>query len=67
MAELLLEHGADVNIRASLWKQLHPGYGDDPGHEYRDVTALSWGRRFHGPLFVNRRALELIEVAGGVE
>jgi ankyrin repeat protein len=67
MAELLLEHGADVNIRASLWKQLHPGYGDDPGHEYRDVTALSWGRRFHGPLFVNRRALELIEVAGGIE
>jgi len=36
--ELLLEHGADPNARASLRKQLHPGYApkyDINVHEYR--------------------------------
>jgi hypothetical protein len=66
-AELLLEHGADVNVRASLWKQLHPGHGDSTRHEYRDVTALSWGRRFHAPIFVSAPALRMIEDAGGIE
>jgi hypothetical protein len=65
--ELLLERGADPNIRASLWKQLHPGHGDTARHEYRDVTALSWGRRFHAPIFVSEPAMRLIERAGGVE
>ncbi len=64
---LLLARGADPNIRGSIWKRLHPGYGDDPGHGYRDVTALSWGRRCHAPLFVSQPALRLIEEAGGVE
>jgi hypothetical protein len=67
---LLLERGADPNIRASLWKQLHPGHAknaDGARHEYRDVTALSWGRRFHDPIFVSEPALRLIEAAGGVE
>jgi ankyrin repeat protein len=67
MAQLFLEHGADPNIRASLSKQLHPGYGDETRHDYHDVTALSWGRRFHWPLFVSRPAMELIETAGGIE
>jgi ankyrin repeat protein len=65
--ELLLERGADPNLRASLWKRLHPGHGDPARHEYRDVTALSWGRRFHAPIFVSEPALRLIERAGGVE
>jgi hypothetical protein len=67
---LLLERGADPNTRASIWKQLHPGHakhGDGMRHEYRDVTALSWGRRFHAPIFVSEPALRLIEAAGGVE
>ena len=65
--ELLLGHGADPNRRASLWKELHPGY-DTPGrYEYRDVTALSWGRRFHAPIFVSAPAMALIEAAGGTE
>jgi hypothetical protein len=67
MTELLLEHGADPNVRASIWKQLHPGYGESARHEYRDVTALSWGRRFHMPIFVSQPAMQLIEAAGGVE
>lgn len=62
---LLLEHGADPNVRASLRKQLHPGYGPDTLHEYRAVTARSWGERFHNPIFVSREALRLIEAHGG--
>ena len=67
LTELLLERGADPNVRASIWKQLHPGHGDTTRHEYRDVTPLSWGRRFHAPIFVSEPALKLIEAAGGVE
>ena len=68
-AKLLLDHGANPNIRASLRKQLHPGYGpehDTSVHEYRDVTALSWGREFHAKVFVSEPAMKLIEEAGGV-
>jgi hypothetical protein len=64
---LLLEHGADPNVRASLRKKLHPGYGEDTLHEYRDVTALSWGRRFHRQKFVSQQALRLIAERGGEE
>jgi len=65
--ELLLERGAEPNVRASLWKRLHPGHGDTARHEYRDVTAISWGRRFHAPIFVSEPAIRLIAAAGGVE
>jgi hypothetical protein len=67
LTELLLERGADPNVRASLWKRLHPGHGDPARHDYRDVTALSWGRRFHAPIFVSEPAMRLIVDAGGVE
>ena len=66
--ELLLEHGADPNVRASIWKRLN--WGHDPTttrHDYRDVTALSYGRRFHDHRFVSEPALRRIEAAGGVE
>lgn len=65
--ELLLNRGADPNVRASLWKRLHPGHGDSTRHDYRDVTALSWGRRFHDPIFVSEPAMQMIADAGGVE
>ncbi|MGH7505421.1 MAG: ankyrin repeat domain-containing protein [Longimicrobiales bacterium] len=65
--ELLLARGASPNIRASIWKRLHPGHGDTTRHDYRDVTALSWGRRFHAPVFVSQPAMRLIEDAGGEE
>ena len=67
MTELLLERGADPNVRASIWKRLHPGHGDTTRHDYRDATALSWGRRFHDKIFVSEPAIRLIEQAGGVE
>lgn len=66
-ARLLLDHGADPNVRASLRKQMHPGYGPDTLREYRNVTPLSWGRRFHFRKIVSERAIRLIEAAGGVE
>jgi hypothetical protein len=64
-ARLLLEHGADPNVRASLRKRLHPGYGLDGLHEYHDVTALSWGERFHAKVFVSVPAMRLITEHGG--
>lgn len=69
--ELLLKHNADPNVSASLRKQLHPGYGPkydiEKMYEYRNVTPLSWGRRFHAKVFVSEPALELIEAHGGRE
>ncbi len=63
-AELLLDHGADPNARASLRKRLR-FIGDELVHEYRDVTPLSWGERFHEQSFVSRKAMRLIARRGG--
>lgn len=63
--QLLLDHGADPNVRASLRKQLHPGYGEETMHEYRDVTPLSWGEQFHRKVFVSEIAMRLIAKRGG--
>jgi hypothetical protein len=63
--QLLLDRGADPNVRASLRKQLHPGYGEDTMHEYRDVTPLSWGEQFHNKIFVSQPAMRLIAERGG--
>jgi len=69
--ELLLGYGADPNVRASLRKRLHPGYGPkydvETTYEYRDITPLSWGRQFHAKVFVSEPAMKLIEEAGGGE
>lgn len=66
--QLLLEHGAEVNVRCSLRKQLHWGYGrDEVMQYYPNVTPLSWGRQFRRKEFVNGAALAVIEAAGGVE
>jgi hypothetical protein len=57
---LLLDRGADPNIRASLRKELHPGY-ERPGlYEYRNVTPLEWGEQFHFKKLINETALEMI-------
>ena len=58
-ARLLLDHGADPNVRASLRKKL-PFTDDERLHEYRDVTPLEWGRRFHDQHFVSRAAMAAI-------
>ncbi len=62
---LLLDRGADPNIRASLRARLEEGHGGGPLREYRDVTALGWGERYDAKIFVSREALRLIEARGG--
>jgi ankyrin repeat protein len=63
--ELFLQHGANPNARASLRKQLNPGYGEETMREYRDVTPLSWGQQFRKKVFVSEPAMELIIASGG--
>ncbi len=67
--QLLLDHGANPNVRASLRKRIHPGYAPrydvEKTYEYRDVTPLGWGRQFHAKDFVSEPALRLIEERGG--
>lgn len=62
---LLLDHGANPNARASLRKQLHPGYEIPGMHEYRSVTPVSWGQQFHFQKLVNQEAIRLIVARGG--
>jgi len=63
--ELFLAKGANPRARASLRKQLHPGYGPPPDamHEFRDVTPVEWGERFQNQTFVSQPALSLIREA----
>ena len=63
-ARLLLDHGADPNVRASLRKRLL-FVKDNSMHEYRDVSPLGWGERFHDQDWVNRAAMRLIAEYGG--
>jgi hypothetical protein len=62
---LLLDRGANPNIRASLRQRLEDGHGGGPLREYRDVTPLSWGERFVDKIFVSRESLRLVEARGG--
>ena len=63
-ARLLLDRGADPNARTSLRKRLR-FVDDESMHEYRDVTPLSWGERFHDQGWVNRASMRLIAERGG--
>lgn len=58
--KLLLDHGADPSVRASLRKRLR-FVEDETEHEYRNLTALEWGERFHDQAWVNREAMRLIK------
>ncbi|MDH3497688.1 MAG: ankyrin repeat domain-containing protein [Gemmatimonadota bacterium] len=66
VARLLLDRGADPNARASLRKRLR-FVDDDATYEYRDVTPLAWGERFHRQEFVSRPAMRLIAERGGTD
>ena len=75
--QLLIARGADPNARASIRMRLGAGHGDTRMREFRDVTPLSWGRRFaknkepsdthREILFVNTAALQVLEAHGGRE
>ena len=62
---LLLDRGADPNVRASLRQRLEEGHGGGPLREYRDVTPLGWGERFVDKIFVSKESMRLIEARGG--
>jgi ankyrin repeat protein len=59
MTRLLLSRGADPNVRVSLRKRMIDSENDRM-HEFRDVTPLSWGKRFHLRRWVNPLAMQLI-------
>ncbi len=61
MADLLLEHGADPAVRASLRKPTPEG-GE---YTWRDVTAVEYARRFAYPDLVNQDALQRVTAASG--
>ena len=62
---LLLDRGANPNVRASLRHRLEDGHGGGPVHDYFHVTPLGWGEQFHARIFVSREALRLVEAKGG--
>jgi len=63
-ARLLLDHGADPSVHASLRKRLR-FVEDETVHEYRDVTPLAWGERFHDQAWVSQPVMRLIAESGG--
>ena len=63
-ARLLLDRGADPDIQASLRKRLR-FVADESMHEYRDVTPLSWGERFHDRDWVSQPVVELLRARRG--
>ncbi len=62
---LLLDRGADPNVRASIRARLEEGHGGGPLREYRDVSPRGWGEQYHARIFVSRESLRLIESRGG--
>jgi hypothetical protein len=62
---LLLERGANPDVRASLRAGLEEGHGGGPLRDYRDVTPLGWGEQYSARIFVSRESLRLVEARGG--
>ena len=62
---LLLDRGADPTVRASIRARLEEGHGGGPLREYRNVTPLDWGKRYHAKIFVSPESLRLIEARSG--
>jgi hypothetical protein len=62
---LLLDRGAEPNVRASIRHRLEEGHGGGPLREYRGMTPLGWGEQFHARIFVSRESLRLIDARGG--
>lgn len=58
-ARLLLDHGADPNVRASLRKRLR-FVPDESTHEYCNVTPLTWGEQFHDGDWVSKPVMRLL-------
>lgn len=59
-ARLLLDHGADPAVRATIARRQR---WDDPDsvRVYRDVTAAEWGEQFPDPAMVNPTVMRLLQ------
>jgi hypothetical protein len=68
-ARLLLDRGANPNLRASIRKQLRDmGEPDKEAlREFRDVTPLGYAKRFQEPRWVSQPALALLRDHGGAD
>lgn len=64
-AQLLLDHGADVNVRASI-RRLFEDDGNKLWKEFRGLTPLSWGDVYPSRMLVSQPAMRMIEERGGV-
>jgi hypothetical protein len=69
-ARLLLDAGAEPNVRVSLRERvLAENYGENHEplgvREHRDLTPLAWGRVFHNRMLVSESAMRLIAERGG--
>ncbi len=68
-AKLLLEHGANPNLRATFRKQL--GEMGEPEKEkmfeYHNATPIAYARQYQEPAWVNETAIGEIAARGGVE
>ena len=63
--KLLLDRGANPNVRASLRHRFEEGHGGGPLRDYTDVTPLGWADQFPQKVFVSRESVRLIEARGG--
>lgn len=59
-ARLLLDHGADTTVRASLRKRLR-FVKDETLHTYHQVTPLEWGQQFQDKDWVNRSVMKMLQ------
>ena len=58
MAALLLSHGANTQVRASISKPTVDSVG---WANLKEVTAVEYAQNFIYPDLINRQALELVE------
>ena len=63
-AKLLLDHGADVNVRASI-RRMFEEDGKKICKEFRDLTPLSWGDAYPAKILVSQPAMRMIAERGG--
>ena len=65
VVKLLLDRGADVNIRSSI-RGMFEEDGRKVWKEFRNATPLSWGDAYLNRILVSEPAMRMIEQRGGI-
>ncbi len=65
-ADLLLDHGADPNSRASFREPVNID-GRSGFRDHHNVTPLAWGKAFQNRMVVSAPAMDAISARGGTE